>query len=200
MKIIIITQPHFFDNEANVINSLFAAGLQILHLRKPQATLEQMTQILAAIAPDYRHRVVVHSHFELIPQFGLRGAHLSVNRQLPRQSANEDRYGARTFSCHTLAEVAEQKPHCEYVFLSPIFDSISKEGYSSAFSLDELKTASDARILDHKVVALGGITPSKLPMLTSLGFGGVALLGDIWQSPDPVARLQEYFKISQCNL
>ncbi len=41
---------------------------------------------------------------------------------------------------------------------SPIYDSISKEGYSSAYSCDTLQKAQQAGIIDSKVMALGGIT------------------------------------------
>lgn len=35
MKLITITQPAFFEGEAEAITSLFDAGLEILHLRNP---------------------------------------------------------------------------------------------------------------------------------------------------------------------
>ena len=35
MKLITITVPDFFEGEADAITSLFDAGLEILHLRKP---------------------------------------------------------------------------------------------------------------------------------------------------------------------
>ena len=42
MKLIVITQPEFFEDEAAAITSLFDAGLEILHLRKPGASYEDM--------------------------------------------------------------------------------------------------------------------------------------------------------------
>ena len=63
----------------------------------------------------------------------------------------------------------------------PIYDSISKEGYSSAYSCDTLQKAQQAGIIDSKVMALGGITLEHLPEIAALGFGGAVLLGDVWQ-------------------
>ena len=68
----------------------------------------------------------------------------------------------------------------DYVTLSPIFDSISKQGYKSAFKLMELKN----KIKGKKVVALGGVTPDKFSYLKSIGFKGAALLGYFF----PVSR------------
>ena len=95
-------------------------------------------------------------------------------------------------SCHTLEEVSRNKQHSDYVFLSPIFDSISKQGYRAAFTEQTLRQAHTTGIIDGHVIALGGITPANARKALSLGFGGVAVLGDIWQSNDPVARLGEY--------
>ena len=63
------------------------------------------------------------------------------------------------------------------MFLSPIFDSVSKQGYASAFTDNALKQASRDGIIDNKVVALGGVTPDKINYLRQLNFGGAAMLG-----------------------
>ena len=64
------------------------------------------------------------------------------------------------------------------MFLSPIFQSISKEGYGSGFSLDGLRNAKG--IIDDKVIALGGICPRTITKLKDIPFGGVAVLGALW--------------------
>ena len=71
-----------------------------------------------------------------------------------------------------------------YVFLSPIFDSISKEGYGAAFSPEVLRDAASKQIIDNKVVALGGIEASHINALKEWHFGGAAFLGDIWNRID----------------
>lgn len=177
MKLIVITTPQFFEGEAAAITSLFRAGLEILHLRKPGASATDIERLLCQLPPAYLKRIVTHEHFPLAPAFGLKGVHLNVrNPQVPAGYA-----GHISCSCHSFAEVVQRKHHCHYVFLSPIYNSISKEGYSSAFSCKELQQARQAGILDSKVIALGGITRNLLPEIASLGFGGAALLGDIWQ-------------------
>lgn len=40
MKLITITQPAFFEGEAEAITSLFDAGLEILHLRNPAVLMK----------------------------------------------------------------------------------------------------------------------------------------------------------------
>ena len=88
--------------------------------------------------------------------------------------------GFKTRSCHTFDEIKSYKNEYDYLFLSPIFDSISKVGYKSSFSKEELEKASEEGIIDEKVVALGGVTFDVIPYLKELNFGGVAMLGGIY--------------------
>lgn len=50
----------------------------------------------------------------------------------------------------------------DYLFLSPIFDSISKRGYLSQFSFESLQNAAKEGLIDGKVFALGGVTQAKV--------------------------------------
>ena len=69
----------------------------------------------------------------------------------------------------------------QYVFLRPICDSISKQGYRSAFSEEEIRDAAKSGIIDERVIALGGISFSKLQLVSDYGFGGAAMLGEVWR-------------------
>ncbi|ADV44334.1 thiamine phosphate synthase [Bacteroides helcogenes] len=189
MKLIVITTPCFFEGEAKEITSLFRAGLEVLHLRKPGASAEETEHLLRQLPEQYMQRIVIHEHFHLASVFNLRGIHL--NRRSP--DVPHGYVGHVSLSCHSLNEVAKYKSACDYVFLSPIFDSISKEGYASAFSHRELCEARKVGIIDSKVMALGGITAGCLRKIEALGFGGAALLGDIWnrEKSDVVSHFLE---------
>ena len=175
MKLITITQPAFFEGEAEAITSLFDAGLEILHLRKPGASYEDMEQLLNRLPPEYLKRIVTHEHFQLASFRNLKGIHL--NGRNPTAPAGFTGHISR--SCHSLEEVAKYKATCDYVFLSPIYDSISKEGYPSAYTTDSLQKARQAGIIDAKVMALGGVTAAHFPEISSLGFGGAGIQADI---------------------
>ena len=170
---LVITSPSFFPGEAAFIHRLFAHGVDIVHLRKPGATSEECARLLDGLTSDDRRRIVIHDFFEFAEPYGLKGIHLNA-----RRSTVSDGYeGHVSRSCHSLEEVKRYKDACDYVFLSPIFDSVSKQGYASAFTDATLRQASCDGIIDHKVVALGGVTPDKIGYLRRLGFGGAAMLG-----------------------
>ena len=138
-KLVVITTPYFFADEASLIELLFTEGLD-------------------TISPAYYDRIVLHDWFTLAEERALGGIHL--NKRNPE--APPLYKGSISRSCHSLEGIIEYKPVCDYVLLSPIFQSISKEGYGSGFPLDGLRNAKG--IIDDKVIA----------------FGGVAVLGALW--------------------
>ena len=143
MKLIIITLPDFFADEALWINSLMQTDTFILHLRKPSATIQQVEELLRAIDQSYHSRIVLHDHFELITRYDLRGVHLNGRHPEPPVGYN----GHSSRSCHSLQEVVDWKPKCTYVYLTPIFDSVYTEGCHSAFTPEQVKTAQTSGLI-----------------------------------------------------
>lgn len=173
MKLIAVTSPSFFEGEAYFLNRLATNGFDLIHLRKPNATAEECASLLDGLNEEARRKTVVHQHFSQAIAYSLHGIHLNSRNPQPLPDYN----GSISRSCHSLEEVIEWKQKCDYVFLSPIFDSISKSGYSSAFSPEILAKAASEGIIDDKVYALGGVTPDKFNQLEAWHFGGAAMLG-----------------------
>ena len=187
MKLIAITKPYFYEGEAAVIRRLLESGFDFIHLRKPCTDVAcrneckdvacrvhiKIRNLLNELSSEERNKIIIHDYHELYEEFSLKGIHINKNIvQYP-----ESYQGFKTRSCHSLEEVKLYKNDFDYVFLSPIFDSISKQGYKSAFTEDELRRASEEGIIDEKVVALGGVTYDKISLLKDLGFGGAAMMG-----------------------
>ena len=181
MKLILITSPNYFVEEDQIITALFDEGLDVLHLRKPDTTPVYAERLLTLIPEKYRKRIVVHDHFYMKEEYKLKGIHLSHRNPL----APDNYTGHISASCHTLEEVQADKKSCDYVFLSPIFNSISKEGYHSAFTPEEIRDAARKGIIDKKVIALGGVDEDNILRIKDYGFGGAAILGGLWNRFDP---------------
>lgn len=177
MKLILITTPTYFVEEDKILTSLFEEGLDILHLRKPDTPPVYAERLLTLIPEKFHKRIVVHGHFYLKDEYRLKGIHLNLrNPQAPHNYS-----GHLSCSCHSIEEVREKKSSYDYVFLSPVFDSISKAGYASAFSEDQLRAADKAGIIDRRVIALGGIDETNIRRVKDMGFGGAAILGGLWE-------------------
>ncbi len=175
---IVITLPQFLPDEAEHITALLSQGrADFVHIRKPDASRDEVETLLCSIPEMWHSRLTLHEHFELTEIFRLHGVHTNSRHPLPPDGFA----GAVSHSCHSLDEVARLKEQYDFVSLSPIFDSISKRGYLSAFSSEEISRAAKAGIIDSKVYALGGVTFERIPLVKEMGFGGAMILGDAWK-------------------
>ena len=176
MKIIAITTPKVSADDAYLIKALLDKGVDFIHLRKPDSTAEECRSLIKQLSREQTSRIIIHDYPELYDEFKLKGIHINKNiTSLPVGYK-----GFKTRSCHSFDELVMYKNEYDYLFLSPIFDSISKAGYKSGFSSEDLLRASQSGIIDSKVVALGGVTFDKLDYLQSLNFGGVAMIGGLY--------------------
>lgn len=183
--IIVITKPEIFTGETDIVNALFANGLKRLHLRKPQTSETEMAEWIGRISLTFRQRIVVHDNFNLLRTMGLGGIHLNARHpDAPAWFAEEkERRGCVTLSrsCHTLDEVDRWSATCDYIFLSPIFDSISKCGYLSGFTRERLEKAYKDGLFKKPTYALGGVSADNIQAVHELGFAGAAVIGSLWQ-------------------
>ena len=165
---IVITKPEFWEGEAEAITRKLEAGLERLHIRKPGSTEAQREALLRAIPACYHDRIV-------------------IGDKLMGYMANDPERRVVGHACHSIDELREwQGKLCtgevrvQYLSLSPIFDSISKQGYKAAFSHEELLAAKAEGLINEHVMALGGICSHNIEEALRYGFGGVMVLGDAW--------------------
>ncbi len=177
MKLILLSRPDFFVEEDKVLTTLFEEGLDVLHLRKPKSEPIFCERLLTLIPDEFHKRIVVQDHFYLREEFGLLGIHLSHHNPTPP----DDYRDIVSRTCYTLAEVRQHKQASKYVVLKNVFDSISEPRYVSRFTEAELRQAAQEGVIDHRVMAQGGISLENIQHVRSLGFGGVVIRGDIWK-------------------
>jgi len=175
MQLIVITPENITEKEGQTINELFNNGLQTLHLRKPFSSEHEISSLINRIAEKYHNRIVLHDHFQLVNSFDLKGVHLNRrNHELPQKNLS-----SISRSCHSF-ECLEASKDFNYVFLSPIFNSISKSNYNTEFTHEQLTDAKATGLINETVYALSGVTPLTIPYAAEYGFGGVVVLGSLW--------------------
>ncbi|WP_114940747.1 thiamine phosphate synthase [Mucilaginibacter endophyticus] len=195
MQLIVISAPDVVANEAQIISHLFGAGLQRLHLRKPGWDINRCTDLLTQIDPSHHHAIVCHQHHELAKVFGMDYLHYTESDRIKNDQSklgNLVNEGYRLSSSIHDVGVIPTLQGFEYVFLSPVFNSISKPGYQSilpaGFRLNKSMPL-------PKVFALGGLDESNLKQIKEMNFDGAAVLGAIWQ--DPEQAVSNFIKIKQ---
>jgi thiamine-phosphate pyrophosphorylase len=196
MKLILITPEAFEPREPAVLAALFAAGLERCHVRKPSATRDELATWLRAVPAEFHPRLVLHQHHGLVAEFALGGRHWRDDVHAPLVPPVGG--GLTSRSCHDLDSLRAALGRYDAVFLGPVFPSFSKPGHGPRADLSAEKISpllATRTAAEHRtaVIALGGIAPATIPRCRELGFDGVAVLGSLWQSADPVrafAQLQ----------
>ncbi|MHB8261916.1 MAG: thiamine phosphate synthase [Bacteroidia bacterium] len=191
-KIIVITPEIDSPKETTVICKLFEMGLQVLHLRKPNTSIDELRKYIQRIPKQFHKRVVLHSHYELIKEFNLKGVHLTEKaRESVKEINTLKRKKTKSISTsfHGMEKVSKNRRKYEYVFLSPVFDSISKQGYKSNFTSNGLTLF--LKKTKQRVIALGGIDDKNIETLIQLNFSGAAILGFVWGSKTPVENYKK---------
>lgn len=195
-----MTYPEALPHETRLLENLMQDEWDFLHVRKPDYSKDEMINFLELI-PQFHHKIVLHSHYELMRDFEVAGINLNRKglanlsypdeltsacdmRELTVKDGRIELFGIQpdlvSYSAHSFGEIQQLSFHTDYVFLSPIFDSISKVDYQSAFNDAEILTAF-LKSTHHKIIALGGVDYNRIPICARLGFDGYAMLGDIWK-------------------
>lgn len=183
MKFVVISPPNNLEGEIELLGCLFDDGLEYFHLRKPgidSAILEKsLIDYLELLPEKYHDKIILHSNYDLVNRYNLKGVHYSQSN-LPVKTFNNYRHQSASF--HSIDEVEKNEYPFSYVFLSPVFNSISKQNYKSSF---DLTTAVNFLKRNHNridVIALGGIDENTVLRAYEAGFDGVAVLGAVWKT------------------
>jgi thiamine-phosphate pyrophosphorylase len=173
MKLVMISPERDDPREIAVLGALFAAGLERYHVRKPRWLAAQLETWLRALPTEWRTRLVLHQHHELVATLGLGGRHwrdekggaacpqdalslsavasakadaLSLLRQgFEGQGSTRSTFTSR--SCHDLATLRATLGQYDSMFFGPVFPSISKPGHglSDNFSTSGLSSLLSSR-------------------------------------------------------
>ncbi|MGC4072237.1 MAG: thiamine phosphate synthase [Nibricoccus sp.] len=193
--------------EVPVLTAMLAAGLERYHVRKPSWSRDMLAEWLQSLPERWRGKLVLHQHHDLVDEFKLCGRHwrddgtalleppaISVAPFKGMDRSSPGVWASR--SCHDLETLRSLLGRYDSILFGPVFPSISKLGYkpSGTLSLNELYQMLRHRTSYQKhteVIALGGLTAATAPRCRNFGFDGVATLGAIWQSADPLRAFSE---------
>lgn len=193
MKLIVISSSSEIENEAQIITSLFEAGLDHFHLRKHKLSTKKTRELLRAIPAHFHNRIILHSHHNLARTFNLKGIHLTKSHLKKKyktwfsikliQLKNPGIVITTSFS--NIGQLFEKEHRYEYsyVFLSPIFDSLNSK-FQGGFTEHSLKSAISKT--QFKVVARGGVDVNAIEKSNEIGFDGLAFYSSIWKKKNPL--------------
>jgi thiamine-phosphate pyrophosphorylase len=189
--LVLITLEKNNDTEKEQLTQFFESGLSLLHVRKPGISEEELRSWLSGFEESCLRKMVLHQHHRLAAPFSVKGIHLteylrSKNKELVQYI---ERYKIEGFtvssSFHHPEKMKNEGSLFDYNFLSPVFTSISKNGYKGQ--------GFDVKNLPFKTIALGGIKVEKICKAKDLGYDGVAILGAVWQTKNKQEAFTEIY-------
>jgi thiamine-phosphate pyrophosphorylase len=200
MKVIVITPSSPFENETAVLTRMFECGLNTLHIRKPKMSTREMIAYLEKIPAHFHNRIVLHSHHRLALSLKVKGIHLTrahlqrsfTYRLLLKWVRMKRPQLTVSTSYHKLASIYEEERNYNYVFLSPIFDTLTQQLHNG-FSPHSLRVMLSKKMAC--VIARGGINSTNVEKAAELGFGGVALNSSLWKKTDPLAEFMRVLDV-----
>ena len=206
MELVLISRSKGIHPETNLVTKMFDLGLSKFHLRKPGFSSSMMKEYLSQIPEHYWKKIVIHSKHLLAAKHPVGGVHFTKkdrNNQLRLWLLEQYLRKTRpdliyTTSFHSLESLTDEKRKYTYVFLSPVFNSISKSNYQGRF--DDRNVDVFLKKVKQNVYALGGIDTNKVAPIFNMGFKGMAVHGSIWKSEDPVEKFEEIKNVCQEKL
>lgn len=195
-RLIAITPPDFVRSPRyrSAAASAISAGLPAIMLRdKSTIPDEDLAQLLGWLRPltlEHKCLLIVNRRLELARRIHADGIHLGVGGPSISDvySVLDDRVLVG-WSAHSFGEALKAfEQRADYVTLSPIFETPNK---GEPIGLDPLRTLT---IQGRPVIALGGITPDRVPSVIEAGAHGVAVIRAIFDHPDPAAAVKAFLQ------
>lgn len=190
--IVILTPEMNVLNECRHINELMHTGNHILHIRKYGMNDDEIKTYIEGINNSFHKRLVLHSHFHLAAEMGIGRLHFKEEHRL--RDLHKEYIGNYTLSTsvHIVDDFNALPAYWSYAFLSPVFPSISKQGYGRERNvLEQFKRKDNPSV---QLIGLGGIDANNCLSVYKEGADGIAVLGALWQNVEPCKSLLQIMK------
>ena len=180
-----------------VVGECLAAGLPAVQVREKDlgaADLALVCRRLRGLTLDTQALLIVNDRVDVALAVGA-DAVQRASTSLPVKDirglvGGQLKIGA---SVHSLPEAIEAEIHgADWVVFGPIYDTPSKRGFGPPQGLDKLgRVAATVRI---PVIAIGGITPERVPEVRRAGAQGVAVIAAILTADSPAAATRRFLE------
>lgn len=176
------------------VEPLLSEGVAMLQLRNKPATGALLRQQALALLPLCRaHNVplIINDDWRLAAEIGAAGAHLGESDgALGQARAALGDAAILGASCYGELARAERAGAAGASYLA--FGAFFASGTKPLAQRAALSLLRDAARLQLPTVAIGGITPDNAPQVIAAGADFVAVIGAVFDAPDPAARVRAF--------
>jgi thiamine-phosphate pyrophosphorylase len=181
-----------------VVEECLGAGLRAVQLREKDLEVRALLALATPLRELTRHhgaRLLINDRADVamaVAADGVQRTHASLPVAALRGITPPGfLIGA---SAHSTAEASEAAAQgADFVVFGPVYDTPSKRRYGAPQGLAALEAAAAATA--RPVVAVGGITPARVPEVLATGAAGVAVIGAIYAAPRPADATKAFLDV-----
>lgn len=171
----------------DIAAAVFAGGCRWMMVRDHHPDADALAALATRIIEKARPagaRIIVNGDIDTAVMCGADGVHLQSLDAIAGARATLGPDALVGYSAHSGAEaVAAGDYGADYVLLSPVFETPSKPGYGPPLGVDQLgRACRDATV---PILALAGVTPSRVARCMAAGAAGIAVMGSVMGAADP---------------
>jgi len=180
---------------------LVPQGVKLVQLRlkdQPEAELRRQIARARDLCAVHGTQLVVNDHWQLAMELNCTFVHLGQEDLDTADIAALRQKGVRFgLSTHDEAELERALSHDPaYVALGPVYETKLKKMPWAPQGLEKLSRWK-ARVGDLPLVAIGGLTPERLPGVFEAGADSAAVVTDILLAEDPEARTRKWLEVTR---
>ena len=180
-----------------MVSECVAAGLPAVHVREKDLAAGELAALcrrLLGVIAQAGALLIVNDRLDVALAVGA-GAVQRTHRSL---TVSDVRHVAKTdvlvgASTHSVEESIEaEAAGADWVTFGPVYDTPAKRAYGPPQGLASLEKV--ARAVRIPVVAIGGITPERVPELRAAGAHGVAVISAILGADSPGTATRRFLE------
>ncbi|MFT8809267.1 thiamine phosphate synthase [Gluconobacter sp.] len=182
--------------EVGLLETLLPCGVRLVQLRlkdKPEAEIRRQICHARDLCAQHDAQLVINDYWRLAMELGCDFVHLGQEDMETADFAALRKAGVRFgLSTHDPAELEHALSfEPAYVALGPVYPTLLKKMKWGPQGLERVGDWKK-RAGQTPLVAIGGLTPERLPRVFAAGADSAAVVTDIQMADDPVARCREW--------
>jgi thiamine-phosphate pyrophosphorylase len=172
----------------DVVEECLGAGLRAVQLREKDLPVRELLTLAAELREATRRhgaRLLVNDRADVAMAAGADGVQ-RTHASLPVSALRAITPGGFLIgaSTHSVAEAEQAVAQgADFVIFGPVYDTPSKRPFGPPQGLGALETV--ARAVARPVLAVGGLTPARVPEVLAAGAAGAAVIGAIYAAARP---------------
>ncbi len=183
---------------ADVVEECLGAGLRAVQLREKDLAVRDLLSLAATLREATRHhgaRLLINDRADVALVAGADGVqrtHVSLPVSAIRAIGPSGfLIGASVHSVDEARQAAEES--ADFLVFGPVYDTPSKRPYGPPQGLAALERVT--RAVSRPVLAVGGLTPERVPDVLAAGAAGVAVIGAIYATARPADATKAFLDV-----